>query len=616
MTTRRETHRVGDLRPSQVLHTFGVGAVVDLPSLSVMVMGLDDWITGAEHAIGEERLLFAVQQVLGMQVKQLRVPPFGRDGGDPFGEENSVGVPVATFPRWLLCPFCRLLAPIEDGLFQLKTDRYRPDRARYVHANCSRGSATTALPARFLVACERGHLDDFPWHYFVHGGQPCPKPGALRLREYGLAGEASDIVVRCDGCEANRRMSDAFGDEGKQLMPRCRGRHPHLRSFDDQPCREQMRAILLGASNSWFGLTLSALSVPVAVDRLGQLVEAQWVTLEPVANAQNVGLLRQVGMLPQFKAYNDEQVWNAIERKRAGQAISDEPSGLKTPEWQVFINPDNAPALKDFRVSKVDPPPAYVDVIEQVVLVERLREVRALIGFTRITSPGDLVESTEVPEEYRVQLARRAPTWVPASEVHGEGIFIQFKEQALVDWLERSPAMAAYDDAFRQSHRQWRQTRHLDPTVGYPGLRYVLLHSFAHALMRQLSLECGYSLASVRERIYALPPTDDDGPMAGVLIYTAAPDSEGTLGGLVSLGTSTELGRHIGAALEQSRLCASDPLCAEHDPRLDPRALHGAACHACLFVPETSCERGNKYLDRTLLVPTLEQAAYAFFAAQ
>ena len=173
------------------------------------------------------------------------------------------------------------------------------------------------------------------------------------------------------------------------------------------------------------------------------------------------------------------------------------------------------------------------------------------------------------------------------------------------------------DDDFLQSHIRWRKARGIDPPEAqYPGMRYVLLHSFAHMLMRQLALECGYTSASVRERIYARDPDADDAasePMAGVLIYTAAPDSEGTLGGLVGLGEPRELRRHISAALRDAQLCASDPLCAEHDPSQQGMTLHAAACHACMFSPETSCERGNKYLDRSALVATVERDDLAFF---
>lgn len=144
-------------------------------------------------------------------------------------------------------------------------------------------------------------------------------------------------------------------------------------------------------------------------------------------------------------------------------------------------------------------------------------------------------------------------------------------------------------------------------------MRYVLLHSLSHVLMRQVALECGYTMASIRERIYAREEGEPGGPMAGILLYTAAPDSEGTLGGLVSLGEPTSLGRHLDAALEAARLCSSDPLCSEHHPFSSGLTLHGAACHACLFAPETSCERGNKYLDRLSLVPTFAGGGGAFF---
>jgi hypothetical protein len=127
-------------------------------------------------------------------------------------------------------------------------------------------------------------------------------------------------------------------------------------------------------------------------------------------------------------------------------------------------------------------------------------------------------------------------------------------------------------------------------------------------------MEAGYSSASIRERIYADDGSGDAPPMAGLLLYTAAPDSEGTLGGLVSLGEPDRLGRLIRLALEQIRLCASDPLCGEHRPAQDgTSSLHGAACHACMFSPETSCERGNKYLDRGFLVQTIGGGNVPFF---
>ena len=164
-----------------------------------------------------------------------------------------------------------------------------------------------------------------------------------------------------------------------------------------------------------------------------------------------------------------------------------------------------------------------------------------LIGFTRLEFAGDFDTPQELPPDQRAPLSRQTPSWVPASEIRGEGIFFQFSEKAIKQWEAKH---GAYDDEFFTAHRRWREARKLKPDAGYPGIRFVLIHTFAHAVIRQLSIECGYTTASLRERIYCTSP-DDDGHMAGVLIYTAAPDSEGTLGGLCALGRPDRLGHHL-----------------------------------------------------------------------
>lgn len=608
--------KVGDIRPSQLLFTFGVGAIVDLPNLSVMVMGLDDWpMEQGASEISEPRLLRAVQHELGSQVAKLLTPPVTPESvgyqASPFDDTANVGVPVAPFPRWLLCPFggCRLLAPIQSGLFELKLDPYRKDRSRYVHRNCRKqGKAPTAVPARFLVACEHGHLDDFPWVEFVHRGKTDCRY-ELRLFELGASGEAADIQVECVKCGKSRRMSDAFSEEGKIELAKCKGRWPHLRKYDENSCEGKQRAILLGASNSWFGLALSALSIPSTTDKLGQLIEMNWAELEECESAREVKLKRK--LLKGMAIYSDDQIWEAVEQKKKGGDEDDENAAdLRDPEWEVFSNPDPKVNSRNFKLRVVPPPKQYKQVITKVVLAERLREVRSLIGFTRIESPGDYTELGDFPKDQCVPLCRSLPKWVPTSEVRGEGVFLQFSEEAIETWIKKTKER---DAEFVEAHRRWRGNRGLEPNDGYPTMRYVLLHTLAHALIRQFSLECGYTMASIRERIYSRAPGADEEPMAGILLYTAAPDSEGTLGGLVSLGEPKSLGRHLDQALEGMRLCTSDPLCAEHHPYRDSLTLHGAACHARLFLPETSCERGNKYLDRSVLVATVEMADLAFF---
>jgi hypothetical protein len=465
-------------------------------------------------------------------------------------------------------------------------------------------------PARFLVGCEQGHLDDFPWLAFVHRAvASCPGP--LRFSETGASGEAADVFVSCDACNARRPMVDAFGESGNESLPACRGRRPHLRDYSEG-CKTTPRAILLGASNSWFPIVLSALSIPTASGKLAQLVEDHWAILEKAVSPAVLLAFRQVGNLPAFAQYTDDEIWKEIEARRHGGTESGD-TDLKTPEWRLLTEVDPSRNTSDFRVRDVGAPPGYDHRISRVVLVERLREVRALIGFTRIQSPGDFGDEAYTAPDRRAPLSRTPPGWLPAHEVRGEGLFVQFDEERMRAWLESHPRKAA-DTAFLEAHRAWRHARRLDPVdAGFPGLRFVLLHTFAHAVMRQLALECGYTAASIRERIYCAERDEASEPMAGVLLYTAAADSEGTLGGLVSLGEPAAFSRLLEQALAHAAQCASDPLCAEHRPWRDGQTLHGAACHACLFSPETSCERGNHYLDRSVLTETVESGELAFF---
>mgnify|MGYP000054675477 CR=1 FL=1 len=608
--------KVGELRPSQLLYTYGVGAVVDLPHISAMIMGLDDWHAEQCGVVAEDRLLADVRRILGAQVERLVSPPVPLEENVGFFTPSDVrsvaGVPVAPFPRWLRCSACNLLAPLSSGLLQLQDVPGRPDLARYFHRNCNRAAKPTALPARFLVACPQGHLDDFPWLWFVHRG-PDPCHGPLELRELGVSGEALDVEVRCRGCDKPpRRMSDAFGEQAERRLPRCRGRRPQLRDFEDDGCKQTARTILLGASNSWFSFTRSILHIPTASDDvLLRLVERHWSVLVDVTDRAVLAFLRKRGELSAFHDASDDALWNAIDRFRSRGDATDRPPDLKGPEWSALERMDARQQTADFKLREGVVPARWRPWIDRVLLVDRMREVTALLGFSRLRPPQDLASEDDTTQAQYAPLARRAPNFVPAAEIRGEGLFLRFSEARVRAWCD---AMHDLDEEFHGAHTAWRKRRrHPFPRSGYPGARYILLHSFAHALMRELSLECGYAAASLRERIYAREPNEPFGAMAGILIYTAAPDAEGTLGGLVRRGHPDELDAHIERVLHDARTCSSDPLCADHRPEPDGTTLHGAACHACLFAPETSCERGNRYLDRSTLVRTIGSHTFPFF---
>ena len=608
---------VGEVRPTQLLWTYGPGALIDMPSLSVVTLGIDRWEKDRCQPIVEARLLAAVQKVLGPQVETMRMPPYVKaDRVDPWSAEARVGVPVRPFPRWLRCVKCGMLAEYDSGLFKVKESRYRPENTRFVHESC-RGSEgdkpardADAVPARFLLACRNGHLDDFPWRYYVHGGKAGCNAG-LRFFESGASLQTENLWIKCDGCDAKRNMAQAFGKSGKENLPACRGRHPHLDRYDTD-CDEEPRGVLLGATNSWFPITLSALAIPLTRDPIIQLVQDGWDNFVDVESLIEVKATMKVlvknAILPGINEYSPEEVWAIVEAIQNGDIDNTvTQNDIKGPEWDVFIDP-NPPTDWPHFLSESTPVHAnYKKQISNVLLLKRLREVNALIGFTRVEAPEESNNPDEQPP--MAALCNDSPDWIPASQVHGEGIFIRFDEAALTSWESKPPVKALSAQLF-EGHKGWRNSRKLDPNEGYPGIRYVLLHSLSHLLIRELALECGYNAASIRERIYA--DTSDGKSQAGILIYTAAADSDGTLGGLVELGKPENLGRLLDQAINRAKICSSDPLCSEHKPEKD-RTLHAAACHACTFAAETSCERGNRYLDRALVVATLDNADAAFF---
>lgn len=605
-------HVVGQVRPSQLLWTYGPGALVDLPNLSVVTMGLDRWEESRCAPIEEARLLAAVRRILGPQVSRLRMPPFSlEEGADPMSAEGKIGVPVRPFPRWLRCVRCGLLAEYDSGLFNIKPNLYRPESTRFVHTNCEKGKNSDAVPARFMMACRNGHLDDFPWHWFVHQGQSECK-GTLRFFERGASLQTENLWVKCDTCGAARSLVHAFGKEGRNNLPACRGRHPHLETYDDD-CSEDPRAVLLGATNSWFPISLSVLAIPMERSQLLQLIMDGWEYFTEAESADEVGFivktLKKGNLLPGIEQYESKEIWDAIEKRRSGDSgeatVSE--GDIKGPEWDVLVSPNPPTDWPHFLSVSTDVPKEYREKLDSVLLLERLREVNALVGFTRVEAPEEFMSEEERP--HRANLSRTPPLWVPASEVHGEGIFIRFNEETIRVW-EKLTSVQERAKRLESGHKGWRNARGLDPERGFPGIRYAMMHTFAHLLIREMALECGYNSASIRERIYS--NDDPSSPMAGILIYTAAADSDGTLGGLVELGKPENLGRLIDQALKRSTICSSDPLCSEHDPSED-RSLHAAACHACSFVAETSCESGNRYLDRALLVETFECKDAAFF---
>jgi hypothetical protein len=470
----------------------------------------------------------------------------------------------------------------------------------------------SVVPVRFVRACRNGHIGDIDWYNFVHGGATdCRRQ--LWIEERGTSGDLAEVYIRCECGNAERSMALAI--EQPETMLRCDGKRPWLGVFANEKCGEPNRLLIRTASNAYFTQLMSVISLPDRNVELREAVERIWDFIGEVADISELKYERKKARVHSvLGGYSDEEVFAEIKMRR-GQSAG-QPKTIKQAEMETLVaskdelgddKPDGNFYARTLPKNVWDKP--WMQSIERIVLVHRLREVMAQVGFTRFEAVSPDIDGELEMGVRRASLAREI-TWLPAVENRGEGIFIQFKKEAVEDWASRTEVM---DHGMRllRGYEAWKAERNgaSKKFVEEGGLLpYVLFHSFSHMLITSVSLECGYPASSIRERIYTIP---DIG--YGLLLYTGTSDAEGTLGGLIQVGR--RIHEHIHEALKMGELCSNDPVCAQHEPsnQHERRFLHGAACHGCLLISETSCEQHNEFLDRALVVSTVDNLGIEFF---
>jgi len=603
-------NRLGDLRRSAAVMTFGPGSVVDFraddAAVSAVAAGLEEWDRSFPPAglrnpqrIAEPRL----QRKLS--VGGFRLPPVvDENWRDDAGNPDRRTLVAARFPEWLQCPQCDRLAPA--GRWS-----HEPGRAYRYCARCTREAPgqrkVFAVPIRFVMACAKGHLDDFPWHVWVQHKEDCSKKDRadlyLRSERPGLAG----LILSCPECAARRSMDGVFSASTWQGF-RCRGRRPWL-AATNETCDCEPRALQRGASNLYFPVLASALSIPPWSDALQEALGVYWnpiVSTQSEDRATFIRILARGELAPVLAelGLDPDELARQIEDRLArynGDAILN----IRQEEYrQLSLGADTASGdAREFEVRNVRTPDTLRPYFSRIVRVVRLREVRALKGFTRINPPGDEDSPDIAP------IAVGDPGWLPAIEVRGEGVFLAFNQETLRQWEVQNLVEDRAQKIDEAWHIEWRKRYGEGSPARRITPRYLLAHTFGHALMRQLTLECGYSTAALRERLYV---SDEDDGMAGLLIYTATSDSDGTLGGLQRQGETHRIGRAVEAAIRAMEWCSSDPLCIE-GMIAGSDALSLAACHACVLAAETACEEYNRFLDRALLVGLPGKPEAGFF---
>lgn len=396
-------------------------------------------------------------------------------------------------------------------------------------------------------------------------------------------------------------MYGSFGKEALKGIKGCTGRRPWL--GDKESCTETPRVLQRGASNIYFSVVRSALSIPPWSEGAHKILNKHWAMLKCMPEDALTPTITGMKMA-EDTAYTVADLVLAV-KQRKGALESGEPVGteqdLRKQEYEALTQGKAEVSRdQDFVCEPPDhPDPRLNGWFDQVMLAKRLREVRVLETFTRLTPPSPADKDNRPP------LSKDQVDWLPAVEILGEGVFLRLSAARLSDWEGRKDVKdraAKIDNRYKTKFASFHAAPDREITP-----RLLLIHTLAHILIDGWALESGYPAASLRERLYV-----SEG-MAGLLIYTATSDAAGSLGGVVAQAEGTRLWTAVLEAVAHASWCSSDPLCIEVDAA-GVDSLNLAACHACVLLPEVSCEESNLLLDRALIVGTPENPDLGFFA--
>jgi hypothetical protein len=603
------------MRRSALIGPWGVGAIVPFPNdESLMIAGLDAWRYNdpKPFIIKDSRLT----KRLG--VSELRWPPdFRGNNADPVN--CNLKIPAVRFPTWYYCPFCGQMKqttyyetqPMCDAI-QWPTGRKCSDKSKF---------RKKMIPERFIVICPQGHIDDFPvaeWVHFDSGHSYDPDICRIRRSTGGASANLTGVFYQCT-CGARRSMAGATRKGAlEKIGYRCHSTKPWLGISGEDVCLskpEDVKVILRGATNVWFADTRSSISIPVDDDttrrKIVGILNQHFDALNAMrTNGQFDRTI--INYLAVREGLNADELYQAfVDRANNLSSIEDLNENTSEDEYRLqeyrVLSKTSGSDSMDFHsinhpISEYDP--QIREFFESISLVPKLRETRAFVGFSRLEPD----QKTIAERRKELRLGDKED-WLPAIEVFGEGIFFVFNSNKLELWAKRPEVQKRIDGlnyAFHKAKFGADVTGDLRP-------EYVLIHTFAHLIINQLSFDCGYGSSSIRERIYCEKTGNEHG-MYGVLIYTASGDSEGSLGGLVRQGEHGRLEDTIISAIENARWCTSDPICIQSTGQ-GSESLNLAACHNCALLPETCCENGNRLLDRGVVVGTLVEPEIGFFSS-
>lgn len=584
------------VRLSHLLRHCSVGSIVRGPDYLVTVKDIRDW-TDRNGATAGRTILYVdgVRSALGIY-QELREPPIAMELDK--GLIDGVCIPAMRFPSWMRCPNPRC------GLLYYRPWRTQTQRLPRCE-RCEKHPLLEQVP--WVLVHPDGHMNDVSWHYLTHmnakkqNQRQCGQDRNelyLRLVDEG----ASHRTLQCERC----KVSNDFGDF-IYLPYGMTGCQPWISDAPEATnalTGEKIElAVVLEINDARVHAprTSNALIIPPESRiRKGTVVDRLYRNSLKRQQLDNAGnpLVRKAllnSIATEFRCSSGE-IEDALREIVKGyplygasiasghlfeseyKALLEEIPDVSEDEDFVTLHITKAWKNMSANLPSGERSRRIIGAVSQLVSVNRLTEILILKGFQRLGGklvPPDIVGQSD---------------WLPAIKLYGEGIFFTLEDEMLRKW-ETLPALQERATIFHRRYVNFGLQVDRDLQVSP---RFLLLHTLAHLLIRQLETEAGYPAASLKERIYC---STGKTQMAGILVYVAVPDVAGSLGGLAELAEPRRFLSLLSSVFDHAGWCSFDPVCSEHEGQ-GPGLLNRAACHACTLVPETSCAYGNTLLDR------------------
>lgn len=595
------------VRAAQAVLQYGVGAMVDFADQTLVTAAPETW--SITRKIYDERFAKAL-------------------GVDYFVLPLSVS--YTRFPEWYFCPKCREFKTIDEWIEQWKNIaetnkvlRRKRENDNYLVKNMQCPNCHQDLVvSRIVTVCENGHLNDFPWREWVHkkAKRECTQSNATLKFKTGASGTEGleGLSIECS-CGARTTLSGAFDvdtfEKLEDCIFRCKGNHPF--NHKKEKCYEFPRTVQRGASSVYFPLIYTSLVIPPYADKLNNRIESSKAfeeccviinDEEPEDRIKKIEkrLSQWASKISLEIGELEAEVEKVLKRKWLSEEDKVDVTNIKykIEEYEALSGEISSQdtEMDEFSREEMDIELYGIDHIKSISLIDKVRVVKALTGFSRITPVASM------DEEGFVNIKEEQTNFYPANEVRGEGIFLEINAGDIKEWIKKNPKVVEranqLNENYNKSYFGKNNQRNITP-------KFILLHTLSHLLISQLSFECGYNVASLCEKIYCSEEADGK-EMSGIFIYTASGDSEGTLGGLVRQGRYDAFPDIFRKAINNAKTCSNDPICITSKGQ-GRDSLNLAACYSCALLPETSCEENNVFLDRGMIIGTIDDEEMGFW---